>query len=85
MPCARELGINTMQQMAGGLDLGDMQNLESQMMEIMDGEDGGGAFGEFFSARLPKRTNRRRKKALKKAKRSTRKRKSACLIRSEQI
>ena len=41
MPCARELGINTMQQMAGGLDLGDMQNLESQMMEIMDGEDGG--------------------------------------------
>ena len=49
MPCARELGINTMQQMAGGLDLGDMQNLESQMMEIMDGEDGGGAFGEFLS------------------------------------
>ena len=49
MPCARELGINTMQQMAGGLDLGDMQNLESQMMEIMDGEDSGGAFGEFLS------------------------------------
>ena len=40
MPCARELGINTMQQMAGGLDFGDMENLESQMMEMMSGEDG---------------------------------------------
>ena len=40
MPCARELGINTMQQMAGGLDFGDMENLESQMMEMM-GADGG--------------------------------------------
>ena len=41
MPCARELGINTMQQMAGGLDLGDMENLESQMMEMIENEDGG--------------------------------------------
>ena len=40
MPCARELGINTMQQMAGGLDMGDMENLESQMMEMFNGEDG---------------------------------------------
>ncbi len=40
MPCARELGINTMQQMAGGLDFGDMENLESQMMEMI-GADGG--------------------------------------------
>lgn len=40
MPCARELGINTMQQMAGGLDFGDMENLESQMMEMIGGEDG---------------------------------------------
>ncbi len=39
MPCARELGINTMQQMAGGLDFGDMENLESQMMEMIGGED----------------------------------------------
>ena len=40
MPCARELGINTMQQMAGGLDFGDMENLESQMMEMIGGENG---------------------------------------------
>ena len=40
MPCARELGINTMQQMAGGLDFGDMENLESQMMEMIGGEGG---------------------------------------------
>ena len=40
MPCARELGINTMQQMAGGLDLGDMESLESQMMEMMQGMEG---------------------------------------------
>ncbi len=39
MPCARELGINTMQQMAGGLDMGDMENLEAQMMEIFENED----------------------------------------------
>jgi len=39
MPCARELGINTMQQMAGGLDMGDMENLEAQMMEMFDGEN----------------------------------------------
>ena len=46
MPCARELGINTMQQMAGGLDLGDMENFESQMMEFIgDGADGDGAGG----------------------------------------
>ena len=38
MPCARELGINTMQQMAGGLDMGDMENLESQMMEMFSEE-----------------------------------------------
>lgn len=37
MPCARELGINTMQQMAGGLDMGDMENLENQMMEMIEG------------------------------------------------
>ncbi len=51
MPCARELGINTMQQMAGGLDLGDMENLESQMMEFIgDGSDEeGGGFGSFLS------------------------------------
>lgn len=40
MPCARELGINTMQQMAGGLDMGDMDNLEAQMMEFIEGEEG---------------------------------------------
>ena len=40
MPCARELGINTMQQMAGGLDFGDMENLEAQMMEMIGGENG---------------------------------------------
>jgi hypothetical protein len=39
MPCARELGINTMQQMAGGLDMGDMENLEAQMMEMFENED----------------------------------------------
>ena len=39
MPCARELGINTMQQMAGGLDMGEMENLEAQMMEMMEGTD----------------------------------------------
>ncbi len=54
MPCARELGINTMQQMAGGLDMGDMENLESQMMgmfEEMDMEDGGegNPFASFLS------------------------------------
>ena len=40
MPCARELGINTMQQMAGGMDMGEMENLEAQMMEMMEGMDG---------------------------------------------
>ena len=40
MPCARELGINTMQQMAGGLDMGDMDNLEAQMMEMIEGGEG---------------------------------------------
>ncbi len=54
MPCARELGINTMQQMAGGLDMGDMENLESQMMgmfEEMDMEEGGegNPFANFLS------------------------------------
>ena len=54
MPCARELGINTMQQMAGGLDMGDMENLENQMMEIMgNGEDmpdsGDNPFASFLS------------------------------------
>ena len=54
MPCARELGINTMQQMAGGLDMGDMENLESQMMgmfEEMDMENGGegNPFASFLS------------------------------------
>ncbi len=54
MPCARELGINTMQQMAGGLDMGDMENLESQMMEMFENEDnapdgGGNPLASFFS------------------------------------
>ena len=54
MPCARELGINTMQQMAGGLDMGDMENLEAQMMEMFEnpedgGEDGGNPFASFLS------------------------------------
>ena len=53
MPCARELGINTMQQMAGGLDMGDMDNLEAQMMEMIEGsEDEGGngnPFADFLS------------------------------------
>ncbi len=54
MPCARELGINTMQQMAGGLDMGDMENLESQMMgmfeeiDMQDGEEGN-PFASFLS------------------------------------
>ena len=37
MPCAKSLGINTMQQMAGGLDAEDMESLQSQMNEIFDG------------------------------------------------
>ena len=55
MPCARELGINTMQQMAGGLDLGDMENLENQMMQLMEeggieeGSDENSGFGSFLS------------------------------------
>ena len=54
MPCARELGINTMQQMAGGLDMGDMDNLEAQMMEMIEGEegdmsDGSNPFASFLS------------------------------------
>ncbi len=52
MPCARELGINTMQQMAGGLDMGDMENLEAQMMEMFEEEDlgsEGNPLANFFS------------------------------------
>ncbi len=54
MPCARELGINTMQQMAGGLDMGDMDNLEAQMMEMIEGSEGelsddGNPFSNFLS------------------------------------
>ncbi len=55
MPCARELGINTMQQMAGGLDMGDMENLESQMMDFLGNGDGteggeeGNPFGDFLA------------------------------------
>ncbi len=54
MPCARELGINTMQQMAGGLDMGDMENLEAQMMEMFENEDnspdgGGNPLASFLS------------------------------------
>jgi len=52
MPCARELGINTMQQMAGGLDMGEMENLEAQMMEMLEEEDqqgGDNPFASFFS------------------------------------
>ena len=32
MPCAGELGINSMQQLAGGMDLDDMENLEVNFM-----------------------------------------------------
>ena len=35
MPCAKELGINPMQQLAGSFDPGEMENLENQMMELM--------------------------------------------------
>ena len=53
MPCARELGINTMQQMAGGLDMGDMDNLEAQMMEMLEGgeeeADDSNPFSSFLS------------------------------------
>lgn len=54
MPCARELGINTMQQMAGGLDMGDMDNLEAQMMEMIEGgeedlPEDGNPFASFLS------------------------------------
>ena len=54
MPCARELGINTMQQMAGGLDMGDMENLEAQMMDMFENEEnapdvGGNPLANFFS------------------------------------
>ena len=53
MPCARELGINTMQQMAGGLDIGDMENLESQMLGIFEGDgevsEEGNPFASFLS------------------------------------
>lgn len=38
MPCARELGINTLQQMAGGMDFGDMENIEEQLMELSDAD-----------------------------------------------
>ena len=46
MPCARELGINPLQQMAGGLDMGEMENLESQMMEMLESEDGSADGGD---------------------------------------
>ena len=36
MPCAKELGINPMQQLAGSIDPAEMENLESQMMEMME-------------------------------------------------
>ena len=36
MPCAKELGINPMQQLAGSFDPGEMENLENQMMELME-------------------------------------------------
>ena len=54
MPCARELGINTMQQMAGGLDMGDMENLEAQMMDMFENadgspDDGGNPLASFLS------------------------------------
>ena len=53
MPCARELGINTMQQMAGGLDIGDMENLESQVLGIFEGNgevsEEGNPFASFLS------------------------------------
>ncbi len=41
MPCARELGINTLQQMAGGMDFGDMENIEEQLAELSDADTDG--------------------------------------------
>ena len=35
MPCAKDLGINPMQQLAGSIDPAEMENLENQMMEMM--------------------------------------------------
>ncbi len=35
MPCAKELGINPMQQLAGSFEPGEMENLENQMMDLM--------------------------------------------------
>ena len=53
MPCASELGINTMQQMAGGLDIGDMGNLETQMLGIFESDgttpEEGNPFASFLS------------------------------------
>ncbi|MBQ3022062.1 MAG: ATP-dependent Clp protease ATP-binding subunit [Clostridia bacterium] len=85
MPCARELGINTMQQMAGGLDMGDMENLESQMMgmfeeiDMQDGEDGN-PFASFlsniFGGGAPKSSEETdEKKAAKKDKKAEKKKK----------
>lgn len=41
MPCARELGINPIQQMAGGMDLDaeSLENLGDQMTQLLGGED----------------------------------------------
>ncbi len=36
MPCAKSLGINPMQQLAGSFDMGEMENLENQMMQLME-------------------------------------------------
>ena len=44
MPCAKELGINPMQQLAGSIDPAEMENLESQMMEMMEISPDGMAF-----------------------------------------
>ncbi len=39
MPCAKSLGINTLQQLAGGIDPEEMENLSSQMMEMLENDD----------------------------------------------
>ncbi len=71
MPCAKELGINPMQQLAGSIDPVEMENLESQMMEMMeispddmsfeiDGDDPSNPFAgimNFFGGFPPKKSD----------------------------
>ncbi len=49
IPCAREMGINPIEQMVGaiGIDENDMENISSQVEDIMENENGEGA-GNFF-------------------------------------